>query len=142
MADTVLLVDSSVWIEALRPRAPEAVVTTLRALLTAQRTAITDMIRLEVIAGAKSPKEFDRFREDFAAIPCLSATAESWQQAEEMSFALGRRGLPVPSTDLLIAAVAISHGVPLWHADRDFERVKQVDSTFKTFWHPHHAPVI
>ncbi len=142
MAETSVLVDSSIWIEALAARAPEAIVTILRALLTTKRTTVTDMVRLEVMAGAKSPKEFDQFREDFAAIPCLSATSASWRQAEEISFALGRRGLHVPAADLLIAAVAISEKVPLWHADRDFERVRQVSSGFKTFWHPHQAPSI
>ena len=142
MAETAILVDSSIWIEALAPRAPEAIVTILRALLTAKRTAVTEMVRLEVMAGAKSAKEFDQFREDFAAVSCFSATTASWRQAEEISFALGRRGLRVPVADLLIAAVAVSHDLPLWHADRDFERVRHVSSNLKTFWHPHQAPVI
>ena len=140
MAETSILVDSSIWIDALAPRAFEVVVTTLSALLASKRAAVTEMIRLEVLAGAKSHQELEQFREDFASIPHLNVSAESWRQAEEIGFALGRRGLHVPAADLLIAAVALSHNAPLWHADRDFERVKQVMAGFKTYWFPQQHP--
>ena len=142
MAETAYLIDSSIWIQALAPRAPGAMTVLLRALLEANTAVVTDMVRLEVLAGAKSSKEFDQFRQDFDALRCLSTTTQAWRQAEDLGCALGRRGLPVPSPDLLIAAVAVSYDVPLWHADKDFERIKQVTSELRTLWYPHHSPVI
>jgi len=140
VVEASILVDSSIWIEALAPRAPKEVVTILSALLAAKRAAVSEMIQLEVLAGAKSHKELEQFREDFASIHHLYVSAESWRQAEEIGFALGRRGLHVPAADLLIAAVALSHDVSLWHADRDFERIKQVMAGFKTYWFPQQYP--
>ena len=142
MAEASCLVDSSIWIEALSPRGPEKLQAILRTLLEANRAVITEMIRLEVLAGSRSSKEFDQFRQDFSAIRCLEATPEAWHQAEDLAFTLARQGLHVPAADLLIAAVAISHEVALWHADRDFERIKQALKTFKTLWHPQSAPVV
>lgn len=140
MADSSVLVDSSLWIEALRPSAPEALRRTLGALVEANHVVTTDMIRLEVIAGARSSEEFASFRADFDALRCLPTTPRAWRDAEELSLSLGRRGARVPAADVLIAAVAMAHGAPLWHADRDFERVRKAVPQLRTFWHPHHTP--
>ena len=140
MADSSVLVDSSLWIEALRSSAPDALRRMLGALVETNHVVITDMIRLEVIAGARSSEEFVSFRADFEALRCLPTTPRVWQDAEELSLSLGRRGARVPAADLLIAAVAIAHGVPLWHADRDFERVRKTVPELRTFWHPHQTP--
>ena len=142
MADAAYVIDSSIWIQALAPRAPEAIIVPLRTLLEANSALVTDMVRLEVLVGAKSSKEFDQFRQDFDALRCLDTTAHVWRQAEDISCKLGRRGLPVPSPDLLIASVAVSYDVSLWHADKDFERIKQVMPELRTLWYPHHSPAI
>ncbi len=113
---------------------------TLKALLESNQAAVTEMIRLEVIGGAKTGEEFKAFRADFDAVHCLSAGRREWARAEELSAALGQAGRRVPSPDVLIAATALCYDVPLWHADRDFERIPQVASTFRTFWHPRHQP--
>ena len=142
MAEAAYLIDSSIWIQALAPRGPETVTGILRTLLESNSTVVTEMVRLEVLAGAKSSKEFDQFRQDFDALRCLNATPHIWRHAENLGCQLGRRGLPVPSPDLLIASAAVSYDVPLWHADKDFERIKQAMPELRTLWYPHHNPVI
>lgn len=140
MADGVVLVDSSVWIEAIAPKAPGALKATLKALLDTSRVVTTDMVRLEVVAGARSVREFETFRADFDAIPCLEVVRREWRMAEDLSLTLGRHGRRVAAPDLLIAAAALAHGVPLWHADSDFERVRTAASAFHTFWYPKQSP--
>ena len=142
MANPSILVDSSIWIEGLNPQAPHAIQQRLKALTEANRVVITEMIRLEVIAGARTLDEFKDFRADFGALRCLGTTSQEWWRAEELSFVLGRKGLRVPPADILIAAVAMSHEVPLWHADKDFERIKQVAPDFESYWHPQKMPEI
>lgn len=114
----------------------------LTALVESGRAVITEMIRLEVMAGARSIQEFGGFRADLEAIPCLATTFREWHQAEEMSFALSRAGRRVAAADTLISAVAISYRVPLWHADGDFERVRKTVSGFQTIWYPKHSPSV
>ena len=142
MADPDVLVDSSIWIEGLSPQAIGPLRTALRSLIEANRVVVTEMVRLEVIAGARSLEEFKGFRSDFEALRCLATTPREWLRAEELTFILHRRGLHVPATDLLIAAVALGHRIPLWHADRDFERIRQVMPELKTHWHPRHTPAL
>jgi predicted nucleic acid-binding protein len=68
----------------------------------------------------------DTFRTAFLAIPVLSdavprglyiSAAEIYRQGR-------RRGITIrPSADCLIAAIAIHHGIPVWHGDRDFSAI-------------------
>ena len=98
------------------------------------------MVRLEVIVGARSSAEFERFRSDLTAVHCLEVAPQDWVRAEEIGFALGRVGRRVIAADLTIASVAMGRRVPLWHADSDFERIRQAAPELKTFWHPKQAP--
>ena len=140
MIETSVLVDSSVWIEGLRPNAPGGLKDLLGALIESGRVVTTDIVRLEVIAGARSFEEFGGFRADFEALLCLETTAREWRKAEDLSFVLNRAGQRVKATDILIAAVARSYNVPLWHADKDFERVREAVSDFHTFFYPKKNP--
>ena len=142
MAESRVLVDSSIWIEGLDARGPASLKQPLKALIESGRAVITEMVRLEVTGGARSDKEFEDFRADFSAVECLKITDHEWRLAETLSFNLNRKGQRVPATDLLIAAVAVSHKVPLWHADSDFERVRAAAPDFHTYWHPKRFPII
>ena len=46
-----------------------------------------------------------------------------WEDAGDLGFALARKGLTVKSLDLLIAAYALTHGVPILTVDRDFRLI-------------------
>lgn len=142
MAEPPVLIDSSIWIAGLSARAPQSLRTTLIALIEAKRAAVTEVIRLEVMAGARSEKHLADLRADFDALQCLTMTTPEWRKAEEIGFTLGRHGLAVASADLMIATVAVSYGVPLWHADRDFEHVRRIAMGLHTFWYPTHSPAI
>ena len=48
-----------------------------------------------------------------------------WEEAGELGYFLGRRGANVKSRDLLIAAYALTHSVPILTADRDFMRMRR-----------------
>lgn len=141
MADPSVLVDSSLWIAWLDLHAPAELKRTMETLLETNRIAITDMVRLEVIAGARGLEEFVKFQMDFDEVPRLETTLREWRKAETLSLVLNRQGQRVPAADTLIAAVAIAYGVPLWHADRDFERIRHVvGADLKTFWYPKRSP--
>lgn len=140
--DESILIDSSIWIQWLSPQASGELKRAMEALLATDRAVINEMIRLEVIGGARSAGEFEKVRGDFEAIRCIETKPRVWQKAEDLSFLLGRRGQRVAAADVLIAAGAICHGAPLWHADRDFERVRAAVRNFRTFWYPRHNPMV
>jgi predicted nucleic acid-binding protein len=49
-----------------------------------------------------------------------------WEEAGDLGYALGRRGITVKTIDLLVATFALSHGLALLTADdADFERIRR-----------------
>ena len=116
----MILVDTSIWID----------------LLSRSRAAIRqqDLLNFvtcgpivqEVLQGLRPGPHSDAFRDAFLAIPVLSdpIPLHLFLSASEI-YRTGRsKGLTIRSSiDCLIAAIAIEHGVPVWHRDRDFEAI-------------------
>ena len=88
--------------------------------------ATTAMIVVEVLQGAATSEKYHDLREDFAGYHWLDVTRDAAERAARMGIDLHRRGRAVPSTDLMIAAVALEHGYQLWHLDEHFERIAKV----------------
>lgn len=84
------------------------------------------LIVTEVVRGAPSEEEMDRLAQDFCGLRCHDTTLDTGLRAARIGWALRRRGTPVPSTDLLIAAAAIENECELWHRDAHFRLVAQV----------------
>ena len=119
----MILLDTSAWIEYLRATGSEVNVR-VRAALLDGGIAVTDPVVMEVLAGARSEEDLRRLSALLgrcAAQPCVSA---DYRVAAEIRRACRVSGASVRnSLDCLIAAVAIRRGIPLLHADRDFETI-------------------
>ena len=79
------------------------------------------MVRLEVMRGAPSWEELLLTQEDLERLVQVEPTSETWTEAGRMGLRLHKRGIQIGNADLLIATVAMEHGMTLLHADRDFE---------------------
>lgn len=84
------------------------------------------MVRLELWAGVGNERERDMLRDYEQTIPELNVDDEVWQEAAELADRCRRAGKTVPATDLIIAACARRHQVPLEHADRHFDTLAQL----------------
>jgi predicted nucleic acid-binding protein len=122
----VILVDTSVWIELINGGLGSSV--SEQELLN---FVTCGPVLQEVLQGMREDPASDAFRDTFLALPVLSdpLPRASFLSAAEI-YRLGRaRGRTIrSSTDCLIAAIAIDHGVPVWHKDRDFETIASFTS--------------
>ena len=125
MRGDLVLIDTSVWILALRKSAAQAIRDEVSRLLAENRVAISPMIRLELLGGTKSTGEFNRLKSRLSALHELPADEESWELATRLSFELRQKGKAIPYTDVLIAAAAMVGGCLLLHADRHFDLVAE-----------------
>lgn len=121
------LFDTSVW--AWRGNAE--VEAWFGPALLAGDLAICEMVALEILSGAPNREWYRRTRELLMALPWVHMAAAEWQRAldvhhllEEQLGTNARRA--VKHTDLLIAAAAEVHGMPLVHYDKDFETIQRV----------------
>ncbi len=116
-----VLVDSSVWIAYLRDSGgPELEL--LEQLIGEQRAATTDVVLLEVLAGTTDEERAARLRRFLAGAELLRQQSPVDAEHAAALYRACRRAGDTPRSlnDCLVAAVALRHGVPVLHRDRDF----------------------
>ncbi len=126
----MVLVDSTVWIDLLRNQATPPVAR-LRALLAAGEALVAPVIVQELLQGASSPDSLERLRAHFLALPMLEPKpGAATHAAAGALYARCRWAGITPRSphDCLIAQLAVEHGMPLLHDDRDFEAIAGVET--------------
>lgn len=121
----MILVDSSAWIEFLRATGSPAHLRLRSALEGDAELACTDVIVMEILAGARDDADRDRLRRLLHGLEFLPVDGPAdYEQAAEL-YRLCRRGGETPRklTDCLIAAVAIRNEAELLCDDADFEAI-------------------
>jgi predicted nucleic acid-binding protein len=123
----MLLVDSSVWIDAVRGGDTDA--TRFLAMRDEDELAVAGVVFQEVLQGATDDAVYARLHAMFSAMLLLETrelstyeiAAQLYRRAREAGFTIRK------STDCLIAALALEHGALLVHNDRDFVHLAQVE---------------
>jgi predicted nucleic acid-binding protein len=119
----IYLVDTSAWIFALRRNPVAAIAQELGKLLKQDELATCPLVGLELLGGAANESEYARLQARLRGLHRLDIDNQDWEAAARLAFDLRRRGVTVPFTDALLAAVAIRAGAILLHADRDFDGI-------------------
>lgn len=113
-------VDTSAWIEFLRDAGSPACLAVDQLLAT--DLVICDVVSMEVLAGARDDRHLLQLRSLLARGTSIPVTSEDHDQAASLYRSCRKQGEIVRKMlDCLIAAVAIRHGLPLLHADVDFD---------------------
>ena len=114
----MILVDTSVWIEAFR-RARSQEAEHLRVLLDAGGVAMTPPIRIELLSGS-STADLPRLRRTLSALPLFVPSVGTWERMEGWTERAVRAGRRFGAADLLMAAVAAENDLAIWSLDGDF----------------------
>jgi predicted nucleic acid-binding protein len=125
MSDSAI-VDTSVWIHALRKHPVPAIKSLLERLIDEDKIVMLPMIKLEILSGTRTDEEFLRLKSRLDALPVVSLSDEVWDEAERLAFRLRRKGIEIPLIDTLILACAKAAGSRLIHLDRHFEMAKKI----------------
>ena len=123
MTEDFFLIDSSIWIWALRPDGPTAIRHRVSEILSERRGATMPLVMLELLSGARDKKSYTALREELSALRQFPINEDIWKKSYQNAFDLRRRGVTVPNTDMLIATVARENHVMLLHADHHFDLV-------------------
>lgn len=117
------LVDTSVWIEALRPGGRQNIADWLKEALLREAVVLAPPVKTEILIGAKDEKQFAELNEMLNALPLLDNEPAVWERAAALGFRLRRRGLVIPLVDLVIASWAFSHSCVLVYRDRHYDLI-------------------
>ena len=118
----MICVDTSVWVSALRDRS-SAAGRRLDELLDRDEVAMPIPVRVEILSGVSRAQE-PRLRRALSGLPLLFPTDATWERIDGWIGEAAQRGHRFAVGDLLIAAIAVDHGMPLWSLDSDFQRMR------------------
>lgn len=118
----MVIADTSVWIPFFnRPESPEK--QAIDALIDEDRLALAGIVLAELLQGCRTPKEANTILGKLTGVHFLETTFSTWKRAGELSSSLRRKGITVPLSDVIIAALAIEHHCEVYTLDSHFEQI-------------------
>lgn len=121
----MFLIDSSAWIEYLRPNGSKKVKERVRDILQKGEAVSCGIVIVEILRGAKNDKDFHMLRDSLASLPQIPIDDTVIERASKWGYTLDRKGKVASTTDLLIASAAYKKA-RLLHLDSDFEMIGSV----------------
>jgi len=117
----MILVDTSVWISLFGKKSKFVLKDEQLPLL-----ATCPPIIQEVLQGIGNDFTHHELKQSFLSMHTVSnpISVELYLKASDI-YRLGRKkGFTIRSSiDCLIAAIAMNHQIPIWHIDRDFDKI-------------------
>jgi predicted nucleic acid-binding protein len=120
----MIVVDTSVWIAALRDSKSETA-GTLRGLLDADEVALPVPVRSELLMGTSGTTRA-QLAERLGALSVLYPTDETWRTLDSWTERASRSGQTFSLGDLIVGIVASEVGALVWSLDKDFERMERL----------------
>lgn len=118
----MVIADTSVWIPFFnRPDSPEK--TALDLLIDADEVALVWVVLAELLQGCRTPSERDSLSDALLALLYYEVTQSTWSQTGDLSATLLRKGVTLPLSDLIIAALAIERNCRIYSLDTHFEKI-------------------
>lgn len=118
----MFLIDSSAWIEYLRPDGAKRAKERVREVLQREEAVSCGVVTVEILRGARNEKDFQTLKDSLMSLPQIPLDDTVIERASRWGFMLDRKGKVVSTTDLLIASSAYKKA-RLLHIDSDFEMI-------------------
>jgi predicted nucleic acid-binding protein len=119
----MIVVDTSVWVAALRAEREEARI--LRTLLDADEVLLPIPVRIKLLSGS-SKRHRDALRVGLSALPLAYPTDDTWRLMESWTDRAVKAGTSFGVGDLLIGAIAHEAGALVWSLDEAFHRMERI----------------
>jgi predicted nucleic acid-binding protein len=121
----MVLVDSSVWIEAARRAGDIATKVGLEGLLEEYEASCCGVVLLEVLGGARK-QDRERLERMFRCIPYVRTDDSLWERARRLAWKLRDAGQTIPWNDIVVASLALAQGCRVYARDRHFDIMREV----------------
>ena len=116
-----VLLDTSVWIDALRGKT-HGIVAVTQGLLSDDRVLTCGPVIFEIKRGLRPPEK-KKVLPLFDALIRLSFDEIVWDAAGDLDASLRKKGITIPPMDVIIAQVCLYHKVFLFTLDEHFHSV-------------------
>jgi predicted nucleic acid-binding protein len=120
-----VVIDTSVWVDFFRGTA-NSKADAIEKLVRSGRAVTCGIVQAELLAGIRDESERERLRQGMSGIEYVETTRSTWTKAGNLAAELRSRGLTLPLSDLVLAAIAVESGYLILSADRHFTRIPGV----------------
>ncbi|MBN2034886.1 MAG: PIN domain-containing protein [Deltaproteobacteria bacterium] len=124
MKDNVL-VDTSIWIEFFN-KDHSVTGDMLEQILLEGRALTTGIVLTELLRGARVEREFEAIKETLTALSFAEPSLATWIEAGRISFSLRRKGITIPTTDLIIGSLALENQWSVFTLDPHFQKIRNL----------------
>ena len=98
------IVDTSVWIEYFKNQ--DVLAAAIDKDLLAGSIYMVGPVISELLQGANKEKDFRSLKSSIGGVPFIETNLSDWKIAGELSISRTEKGIMIPTTDFLIAAIA------------------------------------
>ena len=119
-----IMLDTSVWIDALRGKTPHIVAVT-QALLNDDRILTCGPVIFEIKRGLRPPDR-KKILPLLVALIRLSVEETVWDDAGDLDAELRKKAITIPPMDVIIAQVCLHHKVSLFALDEHFRSIPEL----------------
>ncbi len=95
----------------------------LRVILDLDRVATTNIVILKLLQSCQIRKEYDVLKARLDVLPLYDLNEKVWPIAYEAGYTLRRKGITVPTVDILICSIAKVHALSIFHHDEHIKTV-------------------
>ncbi len=120
-----VLIDTSAWIDFFT-RSDSKAAEVVDRLLKEETVAVTGVVIAELLRGTRTPHERELLLAKFQSLTYLDVTREDWITAGSIAAGLGQRGVNLPLSDVIIAAVAQANDCAIYTTDAHFSRIPNI----------------
>ena len=114
------LIDSSAWIEYLRPHGNKNVADAVEEVLLTGEAGLCPFVELELRIGSRNKAEDKQLSELFNSLIPLPMSDKVWDYSYSLSTTLRRSGSTIPATDIAIFSCAKINGAKMLANDKHF----------------------
>lgn len=116
-----ILIDSSIWIEYFRGKSDVGEV--VDRLIDEDRAVIIGPIISELVQGLKDKTKVKELISNFEALPYIDIKKSNWVDIGILALNLKKKGINIPFTDMIIAAIATKYHLYVYSLDKHFNLV-------------------
>jgi hypothetical protein len=120
-----IIADTCVWIEFFRKKT--MISQKLKKLVAGRQVLMSGIIVYELLQGVKNKKDAENIKRGTLALGYLEVTSETWLMAGDLFFELRRKGITLPPSDVLLAALTIESQCRLFTIDRHFDQIPNLN---------------
>jgi len=124
MRNKRVLIDTSAWIVSFKKKGNDELKEFLKHSLQEGTAATNELIILELLQGCRNREEFQNLKTRLESLDRVEITKGVWGRTFSLGFSLRRKGIIIPTVDLVIACLAMENDYLLLHHDRHFTMMR------------------